>query len=93
MRPRITINTSADGGLEIPLNETGRDLFIRELEHLSESSDHFHLGPEEFGSEVPVRNRPYRKTDQIIEYAKVMFRPDKWDAEYFPHVLDASEPT
>jgi len=92
MKPRITINTSAEGELEISLNEAGRDLLMRELQHLSESSDHFHFGPEDFGSEVPVRNRPYRKGDKIIEYGKVMFRPDKWDAEYFPHVLDAPGP-
>ena len=30
---------------------------------------------------------PYRESDRVIDWGKVMFRPDKWDAEYFPHVL------
>ncbi len=93
MKPRITISTSVEGELEIWLNEAGRDLLVKELQHLSERSDHFHFGPEEFDSEVPVRNRPYQEGDVIIEYGKVMFRPDKWDAEYFPHVLDSSQST
>ena len=89
MKPRITISTREDGELEISLNESGRELLVRELQQLSERNDHFHLGPEEFGSEVPLRNRPYREGDEIIDYAKVMFRPDAWDARHFPHVLDA----
>jgi hypothetical protein len=85
---RITISRNAGGELEILLNEPGRDLLVRELKALSESSDHFHLGPEEYGGEVPVRLRAYRESDEIIGWAKVLFRPDAWDAEYFPHVLD-----
>lgn len=93
MKPRITINSSKDGELEIWLNEAGRDLLVRELQHLSESSDHFHFGPEEFGGEVPVQTLTYRDSDKIIEWGKVMLRPDKWDAQYFPHVLQDPEPT
>jgi hypothetical protein len=89
MKPRITINMTRDGELEISLNHAGRDLLVRELQRLSEHSDHFHLGPEDLDSEVPVRNRAYRTDDQVIEWGKVMFRPDDWDARYYPHVLDA----
>ncbi len=92
MKPRITINTNADGELEIWLNEAGRNLLVRELQHLSERSDHFHLGPEELDGEVPVQSRPYRESDRIIESGKVMFRPDEWDARYYPHVLDGAKP-
>jgi hypothetical protein len=87
MKPRITINSNKDGQLEIWLNEAGRDLLVKELQHLSERSDHFHLGPEELDGEVPVQTRAYREGDEIIEWGKVMLRPDAWDARYFPHVL------
>ena len=88
MRPRITISTSNAGELEIWVNEAGRDLLVRELLGLSERNDHFHFMPEDAGGEVPVRNRPYRGGDEIIEWGKVMLRPDGWDAQHFPHVLD-----
>lgn len=88
MKPRITINENKDGELEIWLNATGRDLLLRELQQLSEQSDHFHLGPEEFDSEVPVRTHAYREGDRVFERGKVMFRSDAWDAQYFPHVLE-----
>ena len=91
MRPRITISKSPGGELEIHVNEAGRDLLVKELLHLSEKSDHFHFGPEELESEVPVRNRPYREGDEIIEWGKVLFRPDAWDAQYYPHVMDGPE--
>ncbi|MBR0551522.1 hypothetical protein [Stakelama marina] len=87
MKPRITINTNKDGELEIWLNPDGRDLFVRELQHLSERSDHFHLGPEDLGGEVPVQIIAYREGDQIIEWGKVLFRPDEWDAQHFPQVI------
>lgn len=85
--PRITLSRNAEGELEILINEAGRDLLVRELQHLSESSDHFHLGPEELGGEVPVQTKPYSAGDEIIEWGKVLFRPDKWDEEHFPHVI------
>lgn len=52
MKPRITINTNKEGELELWVNELGRDLLVRELQHLSERSDHFHFGPEELDGEV-----------------------------------------
>lgn len=87
MKPRITVDINAEGELEIWVNEAGRDLLVRELRHLSEDSDHFHLGPEDLDGEVPVQTRAYREGDRVIEWGKVMLRPDEWDARYFPHVL------
>ena len=92
MKPRVTINTTQDGRLEIWLNEAGRDLLVWKLQHLSERSDHFHFCPEELDGEVPVQNRAYQDGDQIIEWGKVLFRPDEWDMRYFPHVLQGSDP-
>ncbi|PKP88894.1 MAG: hypothetical protein CVT78_01715 [Alphaproteobacteria bacterium HGW-Alphaproteobacteria-17] len=87
MKPRITINSSSTGELEIWLNDAGRNLLVKELQNLSEQSDHFHLSPEYLDGEVPVQVTPYRDDDKIIEWGKVLFRPDHWDAKYFPHVL------
>ncbi len=87
MKPRITINTNREGEVEVWLNEAGRDLLIRELQHLSERSDHFHLAPEAEDGEVPLQTTPYRDGDKIIERAKVMLRTDAWDAAHFPHVI------
>jgi hypothetical protein len=86
MAARITINLTATGELEIWLNEEGRDVLVRELQHLSEKSDHFHFGPVGVG-EVEVSSQPYRSNDQMLECGKVYFRTDAWDREYFPHVL------
>ena len=87
MKPRITIEMSAQGELEIHLNEAGRDLLVDELKHLSEKSDHFHLGFAGL-SEVEISSRPYGRDAQPIETGKVLFRTDAWDRQYFPHVLD-----
>jgi hypothetical protein len=89
MRPRITLSRSKDGELEIWLNGAGRDLLVRELQQLGERNDHFHFMPEAQDGEVPVRDRPYREGDEIIEWGKVLFRTDDWDARHYPHVLDA----
>ena len=53
---------------------------------LSETNDHFHLGPAPTG-EVEVSSRAYRPDDKILEWGKVLFRPDAWDQKYFPHVM------
>lgn len=88
MQPRITLNENSEGELEIWINQAGRDLLVQELNMLTENNDHFHLGPPDSGMDVSVRNRPYRTGDRIIEWAKVMLRPDEWDRTYFPHVMD-----
>lgn len=86
MSPRITINRK-DGELQIWLNPEGRDLLVQELLRLSEQNDHFHLMPEDMDGEVPTRSRAYDPDAEIIQWGKVLFRPDEWDARYFPHVL------
>ena len=62
---------------------------VKALQGLSETNDHFHLGPSGF-AEIAVSNRPYRSSDKLLEYGKILFRIDAWDAQYFPHVLDQS---
>jgi hypothetical protein len=89
MTARITMNLNATDELEIWLNPEGRDILVKELQGLTETNDHFHLGPRTFG-EVEVSNRPYRSDDKLLEYGKILFRTDAWDNEYFPHVLGQS---
>ncbi len=86
MKPRITINLTSGGELEIWLNEAGRDLLVRELLGLNEQNEHFHLAPPVLG-EVEVSTRAYHPTDTLIEWGKVLFRTDEWDRRYYPHVF------
>ncbi|WP_372781262.1 hypothetical protein [Phenylobacterium sp.] len=90
MKARITFNMSEDGELEIWLNAAGRDLLVRELQGLNEKWDHFHFGPEDM-AEVEVSSIAYRATDTLLEWGKILFRPDEWDADYYPHVLQPPE--
>lgn len=87
MKARITMATTNDGQLEIFLNAAGRDLLVKELLGLSTEWDHFHFAPEEFEMEVAVQTIPYRNSDRVFEWGKVLFRPDDWDAQHYPHVL------
>ena len=87
MKPRITINTTKDGEIEIRLNPPGRDLLVRELLALDERREHFHFNQEE----VKASRNAYRPTDTIYEYGKVYFRPEEWDKKHFPHVFEATE--
>ena len=89
MSARITVNLTAEGKLEIWLNEKGRDLLVRELQRLNERNDHFHFGPEETREGV-VSSIGYRPNDKLLEHGKVLFRTDAWDREYYPHVLAGS---
>lgn len=91
MKPRVTINLNNKGELEIWLNEAGRDLLVKELRNLSAQSDHFHLQPEGFIDQVPTQSRAYREGDQVLEWGKVLFRPDEWDRKYFPHVFEPTD--
>ena len=87
MKPRITISTAKDGELQIWLNETGRDLLIEALQGLNDTSnDHLHLWTWDEG-DLPLSDRAYEPTDRIVDTVKVLFRPDAWDREYFPHVF------
>jgi hypothetical protein len=94
MKPRITINLDAQGALEIWLNEAGRAQLIRELQALSASNDHFHIGPIYEGnmSDLEVSSIPYRPTDAVVDLGKVLFRTDEWDRQYFPHVMRPTPP-
>ena len=89
--PRITISRGKDGFFQIWLNPAGRDLFVHQLQALSQEHDHFHIMPEDMRPELPARNRPYEGGDDVIEWGKVLFRPDEWDERYFPHVMNEPE--
>ena len=96
-KPRITIAyTKGDDGepdeILFYVNPEGRDLLVNELSRLDERSDHFHLQDEDWDGEVPLQMKSYvPEEEQVVSAAKVMLRPDHWDAEYFPHVL-SNEP-
>ena len=87
MKPRITIAMTESGTLDIMLNEQGRSLLIEELQRLDRSNDHFHLDAPECATDIELRTTAHRSTDKVIVTAKVCLRPDDWDREYFPHVL------
>ena len=91
MKPRITLSVTEDGEFELAVNEAGRDLLVRELQRLSETSDHVHFAPDEDLGEVVVSTKPYRPTDRVLEWGKLLYRPDTWDRRYFPHVMDDPE--
>lgn len=93
MTARVTVCVRADGGFEILLNEAGRDLLVEELSRLDRRWDHFHLDhfadPEIADStDVMLSVVPYRSGDKCLENGKILLRPDDWDREYFPHVLE-----
>lgn len=46
--------------------------------------------PEDMDPELPARKRAYTPGDEVMEWGKVLFRPDEWDEQYFPHVLAES---
>jgi len=89
MAARITVSLTPDGELQLHVNEEGRDLLVKELVGLNRQSEHFHLGAFE-GAEVEMRSVPYAPADTILWAAKVMLRPDEWDAKHYPHVLGGS---
>jgi hypothetical protein len=82
--PRITINTTVDGIVELWFNEAGREKFINELLNLDSRDDHFHIGVEMDVEASPIG---YRTTDTVYEWGKVYFRLDEWDEKAFPHVI------
>lgn len=90
--PRITFSLTETGTLELYLNEAGRDLLVKQLQALNEQQEHFHFDPEGTVG-LEVGRIPYRDTDRILDWGKVYFRLDEWDARYFPHVLSKPEPT
>ncbi|MCC6786830.1 MAG: hypothetical protein IT547_03245 [Hyphomonadaceae bacterium] len=97
-KPRITFAVRKDEQGEpvevyLYVNPEGRDLLIAELQHLSEQSDHFHMLHDELIAEVLTRGVPYEPDEIIPWHVKVMFRPDDWDLQYFPHVMKDDEPS
>lgn len=88
MKPRITISVTEGGEFEIYLNETGRDRLVEELQRLDKSWDHFHLAPEGFDMDVDLQSTSYDAKHRVYDWGKVLFRPDEWDAEFYPHVME-----
>ena len=88
MKPRITFSLTPGGSLEMFFNEEGRQLFIQELSRLNEQNDHFHFAPATLDSEMIVSSRAYNSGDRVLDHGKVLFRPDAWDKQYYPHVID-----
>ena len=86
MEPRITISVTTEGVLEIFLNETGREKLVEELQKLNHRHEHFHLMVDD-GAEVELKSKPYNPDDRVIEYGKILFRPDEWDRQYYPHLF------
>ena len=72
MAARITVNLNAKGEFEIWLNPEGRNVLVKELQGLSETNDHFHLGPRPIG-EVQVSGRRYRSDDQLLPACRGSF--------------------
>ncbi|SLN56960.1 hypothetical protein ROA7450_02955 [Roseovarius albus] len=88
MKSRITLSLTEEGQFEMHLNEKGRDDLIELLQSLDRDCEHFHLAPEDYGMDCAVSEIPYRETDRVFTWGKILFRPDDWDREYFPHVMD-----
>ena len=91
-KPRITLQfqKSEDGpvhGVDLFLNSAGVALLIERLKSLSESNDHFHLFSPEWDPHGELSTIPYGKDETVGEHLKVLFRPDKWDREYYPHLF------
>lgn len=96
-KPRITLQfqKNADGtvyGVDILLNSAGISLLVERLESLSETDDHFHLFSSEWDPDGELSVIPYDKHATVGDHIKVLFRPDKWDREYYPHLFDDSDP-
>ena len=91
-KPRITVtlagSESGPPQVRLYLNPEGRDLLVRELDRLDEQWDHMHLQPAEWTVDLPLRTTAYEPAaEEVVDDVKIMLRPDKWDADHFPHVL------
>ena len=97
MKPRVTVCLRPDGTFEILVNEAGRDLLVKELRGLSERWDHFHMDHYDDpdiadATEVQLAAHPYNEGDEVLLNGKVLFRPDDWDRQYYPHVMGPEAP-
>ena len=96
-KPRITFalertKTGELGELQVYLNPEGRELLIKELAGLDERWDHIHLQDQNWTIDVPLQTQAYvPDREEIIDSVKILFRPDEWDREHFPHVLSRDE--
>ena len=90
MKSRTTLCLTEDGNFEMLLNEAGRDELVELLQSLDQNHEHIHLAPAEHEMDCAVSKIPYRKTDRVLAWGKVLFRTDDWDREHFPHVLGDS---
>jgi hypothetical protein len=93
-KPRITVTLAAGGDDQPPqvrlyLNPEGRDLLVRELNRLDEQWDHLHLQNTKWTVELPLQMIAYEPAmEDVADDVQIMLRPDKWDADHFPHVLE-----
>ena len=91
---RITVEVSTDAESKpsevlLYLNESGLEALIRELQALSKSNDHFHCFAREWGEPDDVLCvKPYSASGITVGHLKVLFRPDDWDQEYYPHLFE-----
>ncbi|WP_304069771.1 hypothetical protein [Maricaulis maris] len=93
-RPRITLDIDQDpdgkpGELCIYVNESGRVALIELLQGLSMAWDHEHLlGRSWSTDDIGLDEVAYRDEARVISAAKILFRPDAWDEEHFPKVMN-----
>lgn len=89
--PRITLTRDKDDNFQLWLNPEGRDLLVNELLGLSATSDHIHVEPAYMEPELAFRTVAYQEGDTVMSWGKILFRPDQWDEEHFPHVMTETE--
>ena len=90
-RITVGVNQESDGIISevvLYLNESGTNDLIRELQSLSEQSDHFHLFSKMIDDDGILRTKTYSENEKTSPALKVCFRPDKWDREFYPEVFD-----
>jgi hypothetical protein len=96
-KPRITVAyTKGDDGrpdeVLFYMNPEGRDLIVAELKRLDERWDHLHMQPEEWTVDLPLQMKAYVPGhEEPISAVKMMLRPDAWDRDHFPHVLEENK--
>lgn len=83
-----TSGAQAPGAIEMFLNEEGVDLLVRELKSLSKQNDHCHLFAPEWGDgSGPLNLVAYDGSASTVGHLKILFRPDDWDREHYPHTV------
>ena len=55
---------------------------------LDERSEHLHLQAEDWTIELPLQTVLYAPNEEeLVDNVKILLRLDRWDDEYFPHVM------